>query len=52
MCIRDSGSLILLVAASVLFLAGSTALDRAKEIFLLVTIVWFIAAAAWMWKEK
>ncbi len=46
------GSLILLVAASILFLAGSTALDRAKEIFLLVTVIWFIAAVAWMWKDN
>ncbi|MEJ5260695.1 MAG: hypothetical protein WHS88_10955 [Anaerohalosphaeraceae bacterium] len=46
------GSLILLVLASVLFLAGSKDLDWVKQVVGLMTIVWFAAAALWMWKER
>ena len=48
-------SLIALVAVTLpsgLFLAGRMELDRVKWIMLLGTIVWFVSASAYMWKEE
>ena len=42
-------SLVVLVLPSTLFLAGRMELDRVKEIMLVATAVWFLAAVAWMW---
>lgn len=42
-------SLVVLVLPSILFLAGRMELDRVKEIMLVATAVWFLAAVAWMW---
>jgi nitrate/nitrite transporter NarK len=44
-------SLIVLVLPSVLFLAGRVSLDAVKWIMLVATVVWFITAAGWMWKD-
>jgi len=46
-------SLVVLVLPSVLYLAGSDAmgLDRVKAIMVVATVVWFVTASLWMWKE-
>lgn len=44
-------SLIALILPSILFLAGRLDLDKAKWIMILATIIWFVTATGWMWKE-
>ena len=44
-------SLVALILPSILFLAGRVDLDRAKWIMVLATIIWFVTATGWMWKE-
>ncbi len=44
-------SLIALILPSILFLAGRMDLDKAKWIMILATIIWFVTATGWMWKE-
>ena len=44
-------ALIALTQPSVLFLAGRLELDTVKWIMLVATIVWFVAATGWMWKD-
>lgn len=44
-------SLVALILPSILFLAGRVDLDKAKWIMLLATIIWFVTATGWMWKE-
>ncbi len=45
-------ALIALILPSVLFLAGRLELNMVKWIMLLATIVWFVTAAPWMWKDN
>jgi hypothetical protein len=45
-------SLIALTLPSVLYLAGRLELDMVKWIMILATIVWFVAATPWMWKDN
>ena len=45
-------ALIVLTLPSILFLAGRLELDNVKWIMLVATIVWFAAAAGWMWKDN
>ena len=45
-------ALIALTLPSVNFLAGKLELDRVKWFMLLATIVWFVTAAGWMWKDN
>ena len=45
-------ALIALTLPSVIFLAGRLELDTVKWLMLLTTIVWFIAATPWMWKDN
>jgi len=45
-------ALIALTLPSVLFLAGRMELDTVKWIMILPTIVWFVAATPWMWKDN
>ncbi|MBC8470026.1 MAG: hypothetical protein H8D56_11195 [Planctomycetes bacterium] len=45
-------SLIALTLPSVLFLAGRLELDMVKWIMILATIVWFVTASLWMWKDN
>jgi len=45
-------ALIALTLPSVIFLAGKLELDRVKWLMLLATIVWFVAATGWMWKDN
>jgi len=44
-------SLIVIIMPSIMFLAGSMELDKAKPVMLAVTVVWFISAGLWMWKD-
>ncbi len=45
-------ALIALTLPSIIFLAGKLELDMVKWIMLVATIVWFVAAAGWMWKDN
>jgi len=45
-------ALIALTLPSVIFLAGRLELDTVKWIMLIATVVWFVAATPWMWKDK
>ena len=45
-------ALIALTLPSVIFLAGKLELDRVKWFMLLATIVWFVTATLWMWKDN
>ena len=45
-------ALIALTLPSVIFLAGKMELDRVKWLMLVATIVWFVTAAGWMWKDN
>lgn len=44
-------SLIILLAAAVLFLMDSVSLNTAKNIMTAATIIWFVSAALWGWKQ-
>lgn len=44
-------SLILVIGPSVMFLAGAMLLDKVKLVMLIATVIWFISAALWMWKD-
>ncbi len=45
-------ALIALTLPSALFLAGRLELNMVKWIMFLATIVWFVTAAPWMWKDN
>lgn len=45
-------ALIALTLPSILFLAGRLELDMVKWIMILATIVWFVTATPWMWKDN
>jgi branched-subunit amino acid transport protein len=45
-------ALIALTLPSVIYLAGKVELDRVKWLMLLATIVWFVTATGWMWKDN
>ncbi|RKY07358.1 MAG: hypothetical protein DRP66_06880 [Planctomycetota bacterium] len=45
-------SLVALTVPSILYLAGSMDLDTVKRIMLVASLVWFLSATPWMWKEK
>ena len=45
-------ALIALTLPSILFLAGRMELDTVKWVMILATIVWFMAATPWMWKDN
>lgn len=44
-------SLVALMLPSILFLAGRMELTTAKWVMLAATIVWFVTATPWMWKQ-
>jgi len=44
-------ALIALTLPSVIFLAGKLELNMVKWLMLLATIVWFVTATGWMWKD-
>ncbi len=45
-------SLVALTMPSILYLTGSMELDTVKKIMLIASLVWFLSASLWMWKEK
>ncbi len=45
-------SLVALTVPSILYLTGSMDLDVVKKIMLVASLVWFLSATPWMWKEK
>ncbi|MGD8501449.1 MAG: hypothetical protein PVJ86_12425 [Phycisphaerales bacterium] len=45
-------ALIALTLPSIIFLADRMELDTVKWLMLVATIVWFIAATPWMWKDN
>lgn len=45
-------SLVALIAPAILFLAGRMELDQVKSIMLITTVIWFVAATMWMWKNE
>ena len=44
-------SLVALIGPSILFLAGSMELDKVKTFMIGATVVWFVSASLWMWKD-
>lgn len=50
--IVSSLSLVALMLPSILFLAGRMELPTVKWVMLAATIVWFVTAAPWMWKQS
>ncbi len=44
-------SLVVLMAPSILFLAGRMELDTVKWVMLAATVLWFAAATPWLWKQ-
>jgi hypothetical protein len=45
-------SLIVLIAPSILFLAGRMDLDRVKWVMIVATVLWFATATPVMWNSK
>ena len=45
-------ALAALIVPSILFLGGRVELHNVKLIMMLVTIVWFITAGFWMWRNS
>ena len=45
-------ALIALTLPSVNFLAGKLELNMVKWLMLVATIVWFVTATGWMWKDN
>lgn len=46
-------SLAALILIVIMYLLGSTQLDTVKRWLLILTAVWFVSAAMWMWdKDK
>ena len=45
-------SLGVLTLLGILFLAGSISLAQVKWLALTVTIVWFVSASLWMWRDN
>ncbi|TKJ38821.1 MAG: hypothetical protein CEE38_03730 [Planctomycetes bacterium B3_Pla] len=45
-------ALLALTLPSIIFLAGRMELDMVKWLMLLATIVWFVAATPWMWRDN
>jgi hypothetical protein len=43
--------LVVLTVPSCLYFMGRMNLDQVKNIMLISTIVWFITASVWMWKN-
>ena len=45
------GSLVILLAAAVMFLTDIASLNTAKSMMTAATIIWFAAATLWTWKQ-
>jgi hypothetical protein len=44
-------ALVVLMLPAILFLAGGMELTTAKWIMLAATVVWFVTATPWLWKQ-
>ena len=44
-------SLVVLIVPSILFLAGRMDLDTVKWVMLAATVIWFVTATPWLWKQ-
>ena len=44
-------ALVALTLPSVIFLAGRMELNTVKWLMMPATVVWFVAATPWMWKD-
>lgn len=44
-------SLVALTVPSFMYLADKMNLDQIKNVMLMATVVWFITASIWMWKD-
>jgi len=45
-------ALVALILPSILFLAGRIELNTVQWLMLLASIVWFVTAVPWMWKDN
>ena len=45
-------SLIIMILMPVLYLTGTVELEQTKKFMLVTTVIWFIAAGLWTWKEE
>ncbi len=45
-------SLGVLVLFGILFMTGTLSLDAAKWVMILATLVWFVSASLWMWRDN
>jgi len=45
-------ALVALTLPSIMFLTGRMELNTVKWLMILATIVWFVAATPWMWKDN
>jgi len=45
-------SLLLLIVPSFLFLGGRIELTTVKGLMSAASVIWFVSAGMWMWKEK
>jgi hypothetical protein len=45
-------ALIALTLPSIIFLAGRMELNTVKWLMLLASIIWFVTATPWMWKDN
>lgn len=44
-------ALIALTLPSIIFLEGRMELDTVKSLMMVATVVWFVVATPWMWKD-
>jgi hypothetical protein len=44
-------ALVVLMLPAILFLAGGMELTTAKWVMLAATVVWFVTATPWLWKQ-
>jgi hypothetical protein len=45
-------ALVAVILPSILFLAGAVALGTVKGIMLAATVIWFVTATPWMWRQS
>ncbi|ARN57848.1 hypothetical protein [Sedimentisphaera salicampi] len=44
-------SLFMLIVPAVMFFAGRIELEQMKTVMFIATVLWFLTASPWMWKE-
>lgn len=45
-------SLAALILTAILYLVGKMDIAAVKQWMLILTVVWFVTAAMWMWKQE